>query len=218
MIVVQDSYESMYYKNICVPSWEKHGYQVSFIPAKNWEQTDKFIKFDSQRIRFYETGKRDFYKTEQLSVYSHHEAWKKVISTNVPSIIIEHDCFLNYDLPGWVEEKQMWCFAAGHMFDPKLDVNNPEYLRKYNTSPMRLKGSTGYYLKPEAARALRYYYKNNFIQRDLPEQLIEIAVDRQYMPISEVSKYNSHGHNIAYAVELYDPEIGKTVKDGKKIS
>ena len=121
MIFLPDSEVSCYYADICKSRWEEFGYSVTlidgFTPLSLTREVDN--KFAEEVHYFDRTNTPDlfypFTDTMKASFWSHFNLWKNLCVRNVErAIIIEHDCYLNYDLPNTVFDNDIYFFAQAY--------------------------------------------------------------------------------------------------------
>ena len=81
---------------------------------------------------------RDFSPGEMAAWYSHARLWQKVIKTNKPSIVLEHDCYLERPMnTSHLYSHEMVCFSTF-----------------YGGSDPDIRAGNGYYITPYAAKRL----------------------------------------------------------------
>ena len=76
---------------------------------------------------------RDFSPGEMASWYSHARLWQKCIETNRPTIVLEHDCFLERPMSTRdIYSHEMVCFSTMHGGDdPDIRCGNGYYITPY---------------------------------------------------------------------------------------
>ena len=124
---------SQYYRKIADESFLKKGFTnlihheatlPNTIPEPN------YLNFAENRI--YTSKRRRIWNvTEKAIWYSHTEAWKRIIESGQPSIIIEHDCILTKEISNSITEFPLFSFACS--------------TRNHSLA------AVGYYIKPDCA-------------------------------------------------------------------
>lgn len=149
MIQIPDNEVSQTYKNMVLPSWEKHGYEINMFDAVT---PDNIHNYDYLEFQQY-WGFRDFTTSEKAGFYSHVELWKKCIEMDEPIAIIEHDVELYKpnikimsDLFGfsYFKNEEAWKNYAGRWHE------HPYWGRRRKICPI----THAYYVSPKMAHRL----------------------------------------------------------------
>lgn len=202
MVMVPTSYESMLYCKHSVDSWRTRGYRVSKVPALKAE--DPFYKLYSDKFltterSFGKKGKRRFSKSEISRFLSHVKLWQHIVDTNMRrAFIVEHDCVLQQHVTNDFLTKNISFLAKSA---------RPSFFTNY-ISP-GIKSCTGYYIRLDYAQRLLEDFKA------LPFVNFNIEKYLYVMSIFDLTYSASHfidAKNLP-AIELFDAEIGSTVKD-----
>lgn len=205
MITVPSSFESMHYAKKTWNSWGSRGYTVNVVPALKAE--DPFYQFYADRFlkverTFGKKGSRKFYKSEISRFLSHVKLWQSMVEKKISrAFIIEHDCELNQHVPSYFLNTNIGFLARGAY---------PSFFTNYTSSG--IKSCTGYYIRIDYAERLLEDF------RSLPIVNFNIEKYLYVMSIFDVKYSATHfveATNVP-AIELYDPEIGNTVKDELK--
>jgi len=205
LITVPGNFESRYYTGITTDSWGLRGYTVNFVPALKAE--DDFYKkyadrFTTVERTFGRKGRRKFYKSEISRFLSHVKLWEAIVTRGIRRVfIIEHDCKLERHVPSWYRNSQIGFLAKS---------SHPSFYTNYTAAG--IKSCTGYYIRIDyAQRLLEDFYSTPVINFNIEKYLYVMSIfDVKYSATSFAEAKN------VPAVELFDPEIGNTVKDERK--
>lgn len=202
MIMLPTSYESMYYCKYSVDSWRTRGYTVNKVPALKAE--DPFYKlyedrFLSSERSFGKKGKRKFHKSEISRFLSHVKLWQYMKNNKVKNVfIVEHDCMLQEHVNDIAMTKEIFFLAKSA---------KPNFYTNYKSPG--IKSCTGYFLRIDyAMRLLDDFLSLPFINFNIEKYLYVMSIfDMRYSAAHFLEAKELP------AVELYDAEIGNTVKD-----
>lgn len=202
MIMVPTSYESMHYCKYSVDSWRTRGYTVNKVPALKAE--DPFYKFHEDKFHstersFGKRGKRKFYKSEISRFLSHVKLWQYMVNSDVRKVfIVEHDCMLQDHVPDKFVSREISFLAKSA---------NPNFYTNYKSPG--IKSCTGYFLRIDhAIRLLEDFESLPFINFNIEKYLYVMSIfDMKYSAAHFLEAKELP------AIEIYDAEIGNTVKD-----
>ena len=207
MINLPGNYVSDYYTEQTRWSWANRGYTLNFAAALKAEDPyyQRYVhKFTTIERTMNRPGKRDFYKTEISRFLSHVKLWQTMLVRNWPRIfIVEHDCMLQQHIsPIWLNN-QISFIAAG---------TTPAFYTGY-TKP-GIKTCTGYHLRRDyCERLVDDFLATPYINFNIEKYLYVMSIFDLKYSASQFLKTDSMP-----ATELYDAEIGNTVKDDSKIN
>ena len=211
---------SEYYLNEIRSSWEQYGFNLTMLPSITEESDiydECYMKFTTRPRTFNRNGSRDFFLSEKKRFLTHASAWYAVneqAGTNAnplgPSLsrinrafIIEHDCKLFKQINENILKKGIYFLANG---SSETWMSN-----SLNYYGITCKPSVGYMLSVDMARTIIQKFENTpTIDYSLETFLFNIAmIKNQY-------NWNEFIHLELFCQEIYDPEIGNTVKDEKR--
>lgn len=150
VISISNNEISQYYRKIADESFLKRGYSNLIHHEATLPDTipeSNYLNFAENRI-YTSKRKRNWNATEKAIWYSHTEAWKRIIESGQPSIIIEHDCILTKKISKSITKFPLFSFACS--------------TRNHSLA------AVGYYIKPDRA---------NSMLNDILTQEIIIPVD-----------------------------------------
>ena len=145
MIRIAEHPVSVMYSRICEDSWKKFDYKINFFDAV----TPKDLVYRNEL-----TFKKDRYSdTEKAVWYSHYDLWVECAKRHETMIVLEHDSFLHKKIDDLKNHK----FKFLSFINRDFGNNKGRYLAP----------GSGYFVRPEVARALVDRAKNNTIQQQL---------------------------------------------------
>lgn len=208
MISITGNEISEYYRDICVPTWEEHGYTVEQFEAStpsNFLEDDQ-LKFTDKKFH---GGK--WSDTEFAVWYSHYRIWKKCVELDEPILVLEHDTYRIGELPSF-EGKDIEFFCKT-IFRKGKSTKYPDGT---------LTPAAGYYLMPKSAamfvsNALRVTHNQNvdgFIL--LTANKLGLVEDVRLRTENINSKYyNDYYHGVICCVQYVDDCIGTTIEHAR---
>lgn len=205
MITVPTSFESKYYTTISGDSWGLRGYTVNYVPALKAQ--DPFFKkyehkFTTVERTFGRRGKRQFYKSEISRFLSHVKLWEAMVTRDIKRVfIVEHDCKLEKHVPAWYRNTQIGFLAKSAQ---------PSFYTNFTAAG--IKTCTGYHIRIDYAQRLYEDF--------LATPVINFNIEK-YLYVMSIFDVKYSATSIAEAkgvpaIEIYDGEIGNTVKDERK--
>lgn len=202
MITVPENFNSLYYAEKTMYSWKTRGYAVRQVPALKAED-DYYLrhasKFTTIERTFGREGKREFYKSEISRFLSHVKLWEHMSQKNISRMfIIEHDCELVNHVPSKFINTNIGFLARSSM---------PSFFTNYTSCG--IKSCAGYYIRIDyAQRLLEDFYSLPTINFSIEKYLYVMSIfDGRYSATHFAEALRMP------AQEIYDAEIGNTVKD-----
>lgn len=109
MIVIKDNESSEYYAKYCLPKWKTY-FDVrifdAITPATLHKHRDlKFDKYSSNFKYTHKNLKADITDTEKACFNSHYNLWLESCYSKLPTLILEHDCYLLDPDKLWFDDK-----------------------------------------------------------------------------------------------------------------
>jgi len=241
MITLPQSYAGQYYRNVCKASWERFGYNVIEVPAMTEEEckfyeseigVDYWNMFQPKKpygVLSQPNYKRSWYATEKMAFMSHIKLWEELVYSNTDAFIIEHDCKLIRDFPQEFTHRNFRPFTRAMVHDPlelkkHLD-GEAKNLKGLKARPKHwIKPSTGYWCSLQmAAKCFKTIEINGRMDEDLNTFLMRIG-DKQGWSQFRYKLFDQEAGEVSlelqdmwcWAVEEFNIEFGKTVKDGTR--
>jgi len=169
MIRIAEHPVSVMYSRICEDSWKKFGYKINFFDAV----TPKDLVYRNEL-----TFKKDRYSdTEKAVWYSHYDLWVECAKRHETMIVLEHDSFLHKKIDDLKNHK----FKFLSFINRDFGNNKGRYLAP----------GSGYFVRPEVARALVDRAKNNTIQQQL-DGFISVTNWEHWKQIGRLVDKKSH--------------------------
>lgn len=187
-ILIPNNPISEYYSQKSVYSFNQLGYNnIIPVEATTPDNMPDYLSFSEKRV--YSNGKgREWIPEEKAIWYSHYRCWESI---DRPSIIIEHDCILNKELPDWISKRSIWSLGM--------------------TEKGKNLAALCYFIKPSAARKL---IRNAMDRMTIGPVDGRIHDFQPWYPRDKLPK--KYIDRFVFATHYIDPDVGTTKPKAKK--
>ena len=163
MILDMGDYKHMEVSQKVIESWNKHGYTVIKSHIQKSNQVDFQLYFSEEMYQ------EDKYERQHW--YDHFRLWKKVRSTNTPSIIITWRNYLQKDIPRGIYDRAQF-----------FPLQHPYHTSYWDKPNVHEQYSGGYFITPLFAKTLISTFKNVNIHKKIDEMDIMMAPPTRRYP------------------------------------